>query len=113
MVSEIQAKNFKLIWEIRKNLLKIICTIGNPEKIKENNINLMEIPKLKKFQSYVFHRGLMDINCNGPIETIKHAFYLSFIIKSDYIKKKSYFLFFNNCHFGLKFKHAASTILSF
>ena len=61
MVSEIQAKIYKLLWEIRKNLLKIICTIGNPEKIKENNINLMEIPKLKKFQSYrkihVFHRG--------------------------------------------------------
>ena len=31
----------------------------------------MEIPELKKFQSHrkihVFHRGSMDINCNGSI----------------------------------------------
>ena len=39
MVLEIQAKNFKLLWKIRKILLKMICTIGNPEKIKENSIN--------------------------------------------------------------------------
>ena len=46
--------------------------IGNPEKIKENNINLMGIPELKKFQSHqkilFFHRGLMNINCNGLIQ---------------------------------------------
>ena len=31
----------------------------------------MEIPEFKKFPSQrkilVFHRGLMDVNCNGPI----------------------------------------------
>ena len=52
MVSEIQAKIYKLLWKIRKNILKITCTIGNPEKVKENNINLMEILELKKLQSH-------------------------------------------------------------
>ena len=51
IVSEIRAKTDKLLWKICKNFLKIII-IGNPEKIKENNINLMEIPELKKFQSH-------------------------------------------------------------
>ena len=51
MVSEIRAKIYKLLWKIRKNLLKIICTIGNPEKVKENNINLMEILGLKSFKA--------------------------------------------------------------